>query len=303
MRQKNAIHILFFFISIVIFLFCGCEKFTGDQTVPAYIRIDTVGFTTDYNTQGTSSNKLVDVWVYVDDELIGGFEMPTVFPVLYEGQHKIEIRPGIKLNGISDTRAPYPCLQPYIIQGINLIIDSIIRVNPETIYLSNVEFIWMEDFEDPSLAIFPTPDSDTNMTRTAPNAPGAFIDPYSSYSGIAFLDSQRNYMILQSDDGNGEGFVLDRGDYIFLEINVKSTIPVAVGMMIKRSGLGIEKRPFIFLNKSEDWNKVYVNFTPMVNETTDAIDFRVFFEAEIPDTEDNAVIMFDNIKLLSRPNL
>lgn len=303
MRQKSTTIILFFFISILIFSFYRCDKFEGNQTVPAYISIDSVGFTTDYNTQGTASNKFVDAWVYIDDQLVGGFEVPTVFPVLYEGQHRLEIIPGIKLNGISETRAPYPCLEPFLMQGINLFIDSIVHVRPETVYRSNVVFIWMEDFEDPSLSIFCHPESDTNMTRTPPDAPGAFLDQYSAYSGITNLDTVRNYIYLQSDDDNGEGFALDRGDYIFLEINIKSEIPVAVGMLIKRSSLGIEKRPFIFLNKSEDWNKIYVNFTPMVNETTDAINYRVFFEAELPSGNDHAVIMFDNIKLLSRPNL
>ena len=87
----------------------GCDKFEGDQTIPSYLKIDSLGFITDNDLQGTNNQKFADAWIYVDDDIIGGFEMPFTIPVLSEGMHKLEISPGIILNGISDTRAPYPC--------------------------------------------------------------------------------------------------------------------------------------------------------------------------------------------------
>lgn len=291
--------------SIFAFTFAGCDKFEGPQEVPAYIRIDSLTFTTDYSTQGTDNHKLLDAWIYVNDQLIGGFELPAQVPVLDQGKCKIEIRAGIKLNGISDTRAPYPCLESYIRNNITLSPDSITEIYPSFQYLENVEFVWREDFEDVSLAIKEGNDSDTGIYRTDPaNAPEALIDENSRYSGIVALDDARSEMELVTDNGDGEGFEFDPGDFVFLEINCKSNTPVLVGMYIRRTSVGgVEDRPFIMMNSSTGWNKLYINFTPIVRETTDAINFKIYFKAEKAANETERVIMLDNLKVITRPNL
>lgn len=293
----------FLFIPAAIYLE-SCDKFEGDQTIPAYLRIDSLNFITENSIQGTSRQQFADAWIFVDDDLIGGFEMPFTAPVLAEGAHKLEIRPGIILNGISDTRAPYPCIQPIMINDYNFIIDSIRSVTGTTTYYSNAEFVWMEDFEDASLAIMKSNNSDTGIFRTEPaGAPGAFIDEFSRYSGISYLDSHRQYLQLVSDDGNGQGFVLDRGDFIFLELHYRNNIPLVIGVYIKKQDNTIEERSFLIVNQSEDWNKIYVNFTPIVNETIDAVNYKIYIEAQLLDLADNGYVMLDNIKLVTRPNL
>ena len=290
---------------ILACLLMGCDKFEGDQEVPAYLDIEVIGFETDNATQGSSSQQITDAWIYVDEQLIGAFEMPATLPVLAQGSHDVEIRPGIKLNGISDTRAPYPCAQPIILEDISLEPDSITRLdNVVTGYYSNVEFHWIEDFEDQSLSLRKNNSSDTSIYRTSPaDAPGAFLDEYSSFSGITWLEGDDNYLLLQSDDGNGNGFVLDRGDFVFLEINCKTEVPLVVGLLITYLSGDLENRPFIYLNTSVEWNKVYVNLTPVVNESIGAESFMIYFEGTQADGEDRKTIMLDNIKLLSRPNL
>lgn len=287
-------------VVIAVVFHSGCDKFEGDQTVPSYIRIDTLGFVTDNDIQGTRNQKIVDAWVYVDDDLIGGFELPATIPVLAEGKHKLEIRPGILLNGISDTRTPYPCIEPIIIDVFDFIPDSIVSAMGTTSYYSNAEFVWMEDFEDASLAIHESANSDTGIVRTQT---GAFTDDYSENSGISYVDLNRPYVQLVSDDGNGAGFVFDRGDFIFLELNYRNNIPIVVGVYIKLMDNTIEERPFLIVNPSDDWNKIYVNFTPMVNETIDAVSYTVYLEARNTEDAGSAFIMLDNIKLVTRPNL
>jgi hypothetical protein len=162
----------------------------------------------------------------------------------------------------------------------------------------------MEDFEDPSLAIHESANSDTLLYRTEPaNAEGAFLDEFSSYSGISYLDNTRDYVQLVSDDGNGEGYVFDRGDFIFLELHYKNNVPIVVGLYITLTDNTVEERSFLIVSPSEEWNKIYVNFTPIVNETTDARDYTVYLEASLPDGVEDAVIVLDNIKLVTRPNL
>jgi hypothetical protein len=292
------------YMLIFLLLLFGCDKFEGDQTVPSYISIESIGFDSYNEIQGTSNQKISDVWVYVDDDLIGGFELPATIPVLVEGIHKLELRAGIILNGISDTRAPNPCWKSIIFNQFNFTPDSITQVSGSTTYLDNAEFVWMENFEDASLAIKKSINSDTGIVRTQPaNAPEAFVDEFSSFSGISYLDNDRPYVQLVSDDGNGEGFAFDRGDFIFLELNYKNNIPLVVGVYIKLSDNTIEERPFVAISPTDEWNKIYINFTPIVNETVDGQTYMIYIEADILDDYDNAVILLDNIKLVTRPNL
>jgi hypothetical protein len=289
-------------MAILMYL-SGCDKFDGDQTIPSYLQVDSISFTCDYSSQGTLDQNLVDIWVYVDDDLIGGFEMPATIPILSEGMHKLELRPGIKLNGISDTRAPYPCIEPIIYEDFTLIPDSTVKAGGTSTYMNNTQFVWMEDFEDPSLAIHETASSDTNITRTEASAPGAFIDENSQYSGISHLTTTRDFLELVSDDGNGQGFVFDRGDFIFLEMNYKFDAPVLIGLYIELYTGTIEDRAFVVVNNSEDWKKIYINFTPIVNESVDAENFKIYFQAFLPAGDESASFMFDNLKLVTRPNL
>jgi hypothetical protein len=291
------------FVMAAIFML-SCDKFEGDQTIPSYLRIDSLGFSTDNDIQGTNYQKFADVWIYVDDDIVGGYELPCTIPVLAEGTHKLVISPGIILNGISDTRVPYPVIEPIVLNDFNFLPDSVIKAFGTTSYMSNVEFVWMEDFEDASLAIVESAASDTGIDRTYPaGAPGAFIDEYSEYSGISYLDNNRKYLQLVSDDGNGQGFVIDRGDYVFLELNYRTSIPLVAGVYIKLQDNTIEERPFLIINTSDNWNKIYINFTPIVYETFDAVNYKIYLEAQLDDSGDSGFIMLDNIKLVTRPNL
>ena len=294
-----------FLVIVIAGVMNGCDKFEGDQAIPSYVQLDTISFSTEYSSQGTEYQKIVDAWVYVNDQLVGGFELPLLVPVLSEGPCRIEIRPGVMLNGISSTRAPYPCVKSIIIENLTLTPDSIARLTiPDASYLTNVEFLWMEDFEDGSLSIKEHPQSDTAIYRTEPaNAPGAFLDEHSRYSGIAYLDGDRPFLSLQSDDGNGDGFRIDRGDFVFLELNYRTEVPLVFGTYVRKTDQVVIYRPYIGHNASPEWNKVYVNFTPVVNDYADAFDYTIYIKAENDASGERSVIMLDNIKLLTRPNL
>jgi hypothetical protein len=177
-------------------------------------------------------------------------------------------------------------------------------VTGTTTYYENAVFVWMEDFEDASLAIHETTASDTNISMTQPaGSPEAYIDEDSQFSGISYLDIQRDFLELVSDDGNGQGFVFDRGDFVFLEMNYKADVPILVGFYILTMDNTVEDRAFLVVNNTDEWKKIYVNFTPIVNETTDAVNFKVYLQTVLEPGHTSAKVMLDNIKLVTRPNL
>ena len=148
MSRKST---LFAFLVLAVFsvVFSSCRKFEGSQTVPAYIHIDTITVNCDYFVYGANTSKISDAWVYVDDDAIGCFELPATFPILKKGPRKVAVYGGIKSNGIAAVRAPYPFYKPQVYEGLNLVEDSIVNLNPVLTYYpigAGVEKGWMEDF-------------------------------------------------------------------------------------------------------------------------------------------------------------
>jgi len=287
-------------LAVLLFSFGACTKFEGNQTVPAYLKIDTVFFSTNYSLQGENSHEITDVWIYVDDQQIGVFELPAMFPVLAMGKHKLEIRPGIKVNGISSTRAPYPLMKPLVYDNFDFYPDSVQEMNNLTFkYYDNSKFAWIEDFENINLTIESISYSDTAIRRTEPaNNPEAYLSSTSKYSGVINLTEER--------DGYG-GWSLSAYELpkletpVILEMDFKTDNYVSVGLLVYSPG-DYDRKPLVVLNHSEEWNHIYINLTPTVNQFPNAINFKVLFEAGYESGNGVSNIYLDNIKLIYRDN-
>src|ERR1051325_6642847 len=92
------------------FAVAACNIINPAETVPSYLKVDSIALHADPNTEGSSTSKFTDVWVTVDGLVQGAYEMPAKFPLLFSGKHRIQLRAGVLLNGISGTRAPYAVL-------------------------------------------------------------------------------------------------------------------------------------------------------------------------------------------------
>ncbi|HMM10554.1 MAG TPA: hypothetical protein PKE03_00475 [Bacteroidales bacterium] len=274
----------------------GCYKFEGDQTVPAYLRIDTIRFSTYYATQGSNTHNITDAWVYVNGQLIGAFELPATFPVLARGKQRLEIRPGIKLNGIAATRVPYPFMKPIVVEEFGFFEDSIVRINPQTTYYDNLRFAWKEDFEQISLTLEKTNQSDTSIFRTEPaNHPDAWLSANSAHSGVIHLQGSRKLFRIMTF----QGFNLPGdGSPIFLELDYKCDRAFGVGLLVRIDNT-LETFPLVVVNKSQKWNKIYINLTPVVSAYNRAEYVKIYFESELG-TDSEARYYFDNIKLIHR---
>lgn len=293
---------LFYCLVFVVFstmFFSSCNKFHGSQEIPAYIHVDTFLLTTNYAIEGAASHKITDVWLYIDDDLQGCYEMPATIPVLKRGEHKITLIPGIKLNGISQTRTINPFYKPYIVEKIELEEKVVDTIHPSTTYYSaddsNIHFAMIEDFER-QVSLENTADSDTTIIRTERDAPGIWNDAYgnSHYSGYVWLGDSTNYFCLASDEFHD---LPNQGNSIFLEIDYKCNEIFEVGLFAKISG--VESMPLIYVNPSEKWNKIYVNLGPNITDAQEAEYFKFYIAGKI-DEGGEAEYYFDNIKLVYR---
>ncbi len=300
----NLYYYLITFLFVSLFTASGCYKFEGNQTIPAYITIKGISLTTSYLEEGTNSSDVTDAWVYVDDVLLGVYEfsesdtLGVLFPVLAEGKHKLEIRPGIKINGISSTRVPYPFYKPIIISEFDFIPGTVQELGElYTNYYTGLIFPWMEDFEQPEISIEETSWSDTIMMRTNPaNNPDAFITPNSRYSGVINLSTEKEQYAGTSYNSFE---VQTPGTIIVLEMNFKSNNYLSVGLLV-RDAYEVIPIDLIILNHSDEWKKIYINLGANLSLHPLAIDYKIIFKTGIESGSTEAKVFIDNIKIVHR---
>ncbi|MFP4469699.1 MAG: hypothetical protein ACLFPE_03390 [Bacteroidales bacterium] len=272
-------------------LLISCREENFEPGIPAFLQMDTIGLSTDYGTQGSDSHNITDVWVFANGATVGVFEMPVTFPVLLDGEANLRLEAGIKLNGISTSRINNPFFEPVVIDNFNFIPDSIIHLNPTVEYRESVEFPWIEDFEDPSVSLDTSNlRGDADIHRSGPQQ--AFEG---SHSGIIQLGGE----LLTFEAATFEAYTLPvDGSPVMLEMNYKNDIPFVVGIF-EQTPMEILKKEIMYLNPSEDWNKIYINFTNHVLESNPGTVFKVFYRAGVSE-DDSGTIYLDNIKLMYR---
>ncbi len=289
----RTIGILLCFMGSVTLL-SSCDDDKDSDLVPSYISIKAITVATDYE-QGTASQKITDAWVYLDETLIGAFELPAMVPILAEGMQNITIRPGIKINGVSNTRGIYPYLNP-VTQKLHLSKDSITEMGEvKTRYRENVIFPLIENFEI-NAASFDTTRKSTVPIQITDDPLLAFSYPNESgtFSGMIQLVSDTSIFEAVTKE------IYDfppSGSEVFLEMNYKTENTLVVGVFYRSTGIEVQ-RPLIVLNKTDVWNKIYVNLTVPRYDTPNATDFRIFLGAQTDAGSSQATILVDNIKLV-----
>ncbi len=287
----------FLLIFILITGLWSCEVIDPDDPVPSYIYIEDISLNT-LAGQGTSAQSFSDAWVYLDDELIGAFELPAMVPLIAEGKHEVSIKPGVILNGISSTRAAYP-FTGFFRKEVDLIKEEIDTLNVNTSYYDNVTFPWtakgQEDFEQGGIAMDSTADSDAMIIRQSNEVFEG------SYSGLIQLDSVGSVFEIQSTENfNYPGATAP----VFLEMHYKNNNRFVVGVKLYYYTGKIKTNPIVVLNPSDNWNKLYLNLTPTLTRENPALQhYKIYFSGNInEDDVSSASIYLDNLKLLTSSN-
>jgi hypothetical protein len=284
---------LFFCVSFLLLLLASsCEKFSGDQTIPAYLSVDSIYLTTSYEAQGTNSHKITDAWVEIDDELIGAFELPARFPVLKSGKHNVKIYPGIKKNGISTTRCNYSFYSPNS-RDVTLTPDSTTKIGVlKTTYQSTTLFPWKEDFDQAGLLLDTVNGSSAYIQRTET---GSSLTFEGNHSGLIALDSLHDYFEAQSHDK----YSIPNAP-VFLEMNFNTSNTLVIGV-ISYGSASLYETPIMTLNTTGGaWKKIYIDLTTTLNAYTAMSAFRVYIRALKNGGLEQSAIYLDNLKLVTR---
>lgn len=266
---------------ILLFFLPSCNIFDPDEEIPAYIHIDKISVEGESNTL-----RLPDAWVYCNEELIGVFEMPATVPVLYSNTTKVKIRAGIKANGLSAVRLPYPFYNKYE-ASVELIPKQTLTINPVVSYKISNPVRWEEKFESISLGIESTSLSDTTILITN-------INTYEGgHCGMVKIDSVR-----KSYEGMSVNtYASEKGLPAFLEIHYRSDIGFWCGIFVNENGG--TAAPIVYVYKSEEWNKMYIDVGSTFSKYPKSDLFKVFFSSSLSGlARTNAYFCLDNIKLI-----
>ena len=281
-----------FYVSILSISATSCEKFTGDQNIPAYLDIDSIYLTTDYYMQGTSSHRITDAWVYIDNDFLGAYELPARFPVLKSGKHHLTVWPGIKKNGISATRVSYEFYSP-VNKDVTLAPDSTTKTGLlRTAYQASALFAWKEDFEDVSLSLDTTKGSTAYIQRTATGSAQTFEG---NHSGMVVLDSAHSFLECQIHPE-----LLIPAAPVYLELNFNTSNALVVGAFTYGSTI-LYQTPIITLNPTGgQWKKIYIDLSNTLNAYAGMLSYRVYLSALKDPGVKESVIFFDNFKVVTR---
>tara|TARA_B100001939_G_scaffold213090_1_gene183346 strand:+ start:327 stop:1154 length:828 start_codon:yes stop_codon:yes gene_type:complete len=265
-------------IFIFLFIFISCEK---DDKIPSYLKVNNVNLNYNQNF-GSITENITDVWVYIEDNLQGVYEIPVEFPVLEEGIKNIRLKAGIKANGIASTRIQYPFYSSFL-DTINLVKDETIEIFPTFSYNDAFDAI-IEDFENSGTTVDSTISSEIDFTIVN--------EDENKYAFAEIVSPLINFEIATQDLT-----LPQQGAPVYLELDYKSSTEFLVGMYINYPQ-DVVKSELVWVTSKQDWNKIYINLTQTVSESIGAQSFKVFFNMRRNDPSSNEEISLDNIKVL-----
>ncbi|MFN5633244.1 MAG: hypothetical protein ACK49D_01100, partial [Flavobacteriia bacterium] len=275
----------------------SCIKNNPD---PSWIEITPWTLVANSNSQyptGELTHSFSDAWVYVNDELIGVFQVTDTLkiPVLKSGAVNIKIYPAIRNNGVSATKKIYPFVERYEI-NTTLVQNQTLQINPVTRYSSMVRFA-IEDFEDPAIKIVNDPNSATQMSQG--NDPA--ILQWGNFYGFVNLNETDSTWVAYTNFESVNEANLPRGEEVYLEIDYYNTNNVVTGLLWISSS-SIKNNTNYQLNdqdpSSVKWKKIYIDLKELVSNSPAGSYFEQSFQAILDKDDTEGLIVIDNIKVV-----
>ena len=274
------------------FILSSCVKNNDD---PSWIKVNKWSLNSNLNAnypQGELTHNFTDACVFVDNKIMGIFEVPFKIPLLKSGNVNIIIYPVVKNNGISSTKKIYPFVEPFNV-SVNLVKNNTVTISPITRYNSITKF-WIEDFEDATIKIENNSESKVQIH----SGDDKMILKYGNYYGGITLTEKDSVWLAKT---NGHLVLPKSGKEVYLEIDYYNTASLLTGVLACNSSNSIDN-PNIQLNKQDilsvGWKKIYIDLKELISYSTTADYFEITFKALFEAGLTSRYIYMDNIKLV-----
>ncbi len=280
---------LFRLLGVSAFFISSCEIINPSEEIPSYIRIEKIDVTTNKPLEGSNSASITDAWVYVNDQIIGGFELPATIPVLASGDVNLKVKAGIKNSGAVALRRDYPFYAQYENTSFKLVPGTKSEANPTVTYYSNLSFSFIEEFEGSAFKFLP------NSASVGLSATSNPDEAFEGTSGKVNLLNETD--IFYSTTINN--YVLPKGGAnVYLEMDYKTTGNIEVRIIANYSGSEKESS-IIILYADTKWKKIYIDLGPSISSEVNAQSFKIVLMAYNMTDQTSSVSYFDNVKLIN----
>lgn len=295
--NKNIIATSF---ATLLIICLSCNKFEGDQTVPAFISVDAINVANDPNNSlsnysgcFTSNINAVQITLRNSEEnhLLGTFTLPCKVPVLRQGNYTVKLMPVIKLNGITATRSSYPFYRNIELKNQTLEPDKCLELGTRTTYYDSSKYffkVWEEYFE-PEIPTLSLPDtivrrvSSPDTVRSDRGCGAVYIKP--DKSAVTFISN--------------EEFTVTNNNALFLELDYWTNVPLSIGLCSKTS-LNSRYDTYyaisLYPNFDKGWNKIYIQLGKLWSQYSYYKSFHIAFQA-LNENGIEGKVYIDNIKL------
>ena len=272
----------------------GCSLIATDQDLPIYLVVPEFQFSPG-ELQGTASTNITDLWVYSSTDVVGVFPLPAVVPLIGEDLQSGEVTllPGIRENGLSDRRAPYPFYTtvdviPDVAPGMR---DPLL---PEVGLVDNVRYLPIEDFETSN--VFGSMVGGVGLIRT-------------DTGGQVFEGEESGRLVVNGDEPLvrvrtvEQEYDLTNGAPAFLEMDYRCDQAFVVGLYGFIGGQEIQHPAMVLTSTEEgstpEWNKIYIDIAPLVTAQGVADHFEVYVECILEAGRTQGSVGLDNLRILT----
>jgi hypothetical protein len=282
-------------LALPLLLLFGCVKNNPD---PSWLEV--TEWTLIYNTslsgaEGELTQNFSDAWVYIDDEVIGVFEVPFKIPILKSGPCTIKLYPTVRNNGISATKKIYPFMEVYEI-NTELIQNQTTTINPVTKYNSMSQFS-IEDFEDP-LNLNILVDQNTSAIKSTPTSNIDLQSFNGNFYGLIELNTIDSSWIASTQNQ----LSIAKGREAYLEVDYYNSNSITTGLIYVKPDNSTENNPNIRLQPQDPstirWKKIYIDLKELIGYSPNGSNFLQSFIAYLDEGKNESEIRLDNIKVV-----
>lgn len=282
-----------FFIPILLLL--GCVKNNPNPSwleVTQWTLLSNTGLS---GAEGELTHNFSDAWVYIDDEVIGVFEVPFKIPILKSGPCTIKLYPTVRNNGIAATKKIYPFMEVYEV-NTELIQKQTITINPVTKYNSMSQFS-IEDFEDP-LNLNIMVDQNTSAIKSTPTSNIDLESFNGNFYGLIQLNQTDSSWIASTQNQ----LFINKGRDAYLEVDYYNTNSITTGLIYVKPDNTTQNNPNIRLQSQDPstvrWKKIYIDLKELIGYAPNGSNFLQSFIATLDEGKSESEIRIDNIKVV-----
>jgi len=297
MNQYDRAKCLIFFGISTLLMLSSCDIINPEEDVPAFVFFESVDFQAGPD-QGTSHQIFPFAEILTGDFNLGIHAIPSRVPILLEGEHKLDVFPGINENGISSFPNTYNLIKFDEIT-LNLAPGSIDTVQVQARYKDNLTFAIEEPFESDFQVFRNDVDGDPETTIEL-NDDDVFEGNRSAL--ISLIKDHPRFEVASERIST----LPPNGSPVYLEMNYKTESQFAIGVYWNTLGSGQQSSFTNFINPKAEWNKIYLNLSDIFNfiiSESGVTDWQIGISAQLPLENGEFInetrnIWIDNIKLI-----